>query len=100
MDRRRVGTVGLLVLAGFTAVQAAEVKYSGRVAGENFGSGVNVEALETYTLIDLKPIDFSGKTTFSAQARAALGTLAKQWSKESVIEVRGYADGAGSPEQD
>jgi outer membrane protein OmpA-like peptidoglycan-associated protein len=98
MDRFRVTRLAVLVLAGFVAVQAAEPK--NRVPRETFGSAVNVEALEDYTLIDLKPIYFIGKTTFSAQARAALGTLAKQWPKESVIEIRGYADGAGSPEQD
>jgi outer membrane protein OmpA-like peptidoglycan-associated protein len=92
MERRRVLSLGVLVLASF--VNAAELK--NRAPRETFGTAVNVDALEDSTLIDLRAIHFIGKTTWSAQDKTTLASMAKQWPKEAVIEIRGYADGAGS----
>jgi outer membrane protein OmpA-like peptidoglycan-associated protein len=94
MDRPRITTLAVLVLAGFVAAQAAELKNP--VPREKFGTGVSAEDLENYALVDLKPIYFIGRTTCSAQAKALLSTQAKQWPTQSIIEVRGYADDTGS----
>ena len=92
MDRRRFASLGVLVLTSY--VHAAELK--NRAPREAFGTAVNVDALEDSTLIDLRAIHFIGRTTWSAQEKTALASLAKQWPKEALIEIRGYADGAGS----
>ncbi|HLX45269.1 MAG TPA: OmpA family protein [Bryobacteraceae bacterium] len=86
--------VGALILAGFVSVQASELKSP--VPREKFGTSVSAEDLESYALVDLKPIYFIGRITCSAQAKASLSTRAKEWPVHSIIEVRGYADNAGS----
>ena len=93
MDRRMT-RLGMLILAAFASVQAAALKAP--IPREKFGIAVSAEDLESYALIDLKPVYFVGRTTCSAQAKALLSTAAKQWPTQSVIEVRGYADDAGS----
>jgi flagellar motor protein MotB len=86
--------VGALILAGFVSVQASELNTP--VPREKFGTAVSAEDLERYALVDLKSIYFIGRTTCSAQAKASLGARAKEWPTQSIIEVRGYADNAGS----
>jgi hypothetical protein len=97
MNVPRVMNLGVLILAVFASVQAAELKAP--VPREKFGAAVSAEDLEKYALIDFKPVYFIGRTTCSAQAKAMLKTDTKQWPPQSIIEVRGYADDAGSAGQ-
>jgi outer membrane protein OmpA-like peptidoglycan-associated protein len=94
MESRRLAGIGALIVTGLISIQAAELK--NRIPGETFGAAVSAEDLENYALVDLKPIYFIGRTTCAAQARATLSSQAKQWPADSIIEVRGYADTAGS----
>jgi outer membrane protein OmpA-like peptidoglycan-associated protein len=94
MNHRRITTLGMLIVTGFASIQASELKNP--VPRERFGTAISAEDLENYALIDLKPVYFIGRTTCSAQAKASLTTHAKQWPTQSIIEVRGYADNAGS----
>ena len=94
MDRRRGTTLAVLILTVSAAAHAAELKNP--VPRERFGTAVSAEDLENYALVDLKPVYFIGRTTCSAQAKASLSMAAKQWPTQSIIEVRGYADDAGS----
>jgi outer membrane protein OmpA-like peptidoglycan-associated protein len=93
MDRRRM--ISLAVLTVFTCAYGAESKSPLK----DFGSAVNVESLKGYTLIELKTIHFLGRTTSSAQEQALLVKLARQWPKQAVIEVQGYAHGSSSPSE-
>jgi outer membrane protein OmpA-like peptidoglycan-associated protein len=94
MNRRRITTLGMLLVTGFVSAHAAELKNP--VPREKFGTAVSAEDLENYELIDLKPVYFIGRSTWSAQAKGSLSAHAKQWPAHSIIEVRGYADDAGS----
>jgi outer membrane protein OmpA-like peptidoglycan-associated protein len=94
MNCRRITTLGMLIVSGFVTAQAAELKNP--VPRERFGTAVSPEDLETYALMDLKPVYFIGRATCSAQAKSLLSTHARQWPTRSIIEVRGYADDAGS----
>jgi outer membrane protein OmpA-like peptidoglycan-associated protein len=95
MDRRRLTSVAVLILSVCGAASAAKVKNA--APREAFGTMVSAEALENYTLVELKSVYFLGKTTCSAQEKALLANEMKQWPKPAVIEIRGYADGAASP---
>ena len=70
MERRRVLSLGVLVLASF--VNAAELK--NRAPRETFGTAVNVDALEDSTLINaiLDMFARKGPDIFEAQLTALL----------------------------
>ncbi len=60
-------------------------------------------ALESYRLVTLSSAHFAaGAWALTAEEKAALEALAKRFcrTEQTVIELRGYADGAGSAEQD
>lgn len=65
-------------------------------------TSAEVRALENATLVDLKRVYFtSGATKVMADDRAVLDDLVGRLIRvsDSVIELRGYADGAATPEQ-
>jgi outer membrane protein OmpA-like peptidoglycan-associated protein len=94
MNCRRIMKLAMLIVTSVASTQAAELKNP--VPREPFGTAVNAEDLENYTLVDLKPVYFLGRATCSAQVKASLSMAAKQWPTQGIIEVRGYADDAGS----
>jgi outer membrane protein OmpA-like peptidoglycan-associated protein len=66
-------------------------------------AGSNLEDLERFRLLIRKSVHFElGKSDLSPAEKASLCSLAKRFgrTKQAVIELRGYADGAGSTEQD
>lgn len=61
------------------------------------------EALESYRLLTLSSAHFaSGTPELTAGEKASLEDLAKRFCRadQTVIELRGYADGTGSTERD
>lgn len=84
---------GFAILAVSTAnIQASEVKRAYRETA--------ADALEDYNLASLNRIYFAyGKSGASREEKIALGKVVNTMGAGSIIELRGYADGAGSPEK-
>jgi OOP family OmpA-OmpF porin len=62
-----------------------------------------VQSLESYRLLTLTSAHFvAASLDLSADEKTALGDLAKRvcHTDETVVELRGYADGAGSTKKD
>jgi len=99
---RQLNAFAVLVIAGISSIQASGRANSVRAYRETGPAVSSAEVLENYTLASLNRIYFvAGKCDLSREEKTSLGTLVKQFalSSQSVIELRGYADGAGSPEQ-
>lgn len=99
---RKLNGLVVLVMAGISSVQAYGRENSARIYRETGPALSNAEALENYTLASLNRIYFAtGKCDLSRDEKTSLGNLVKRLglTSQSVVELRGYADGAGSPQQ-
>jgi outer membrane protein OmpA-like peptidoglycan-associated protein len=70
---------------------------------QTINASASVEALENYRLVKLKRVYFApGKAHLSSEDEISLGQLVSRFRRTNqfVIELRGYADGAGSTDQD
>ena len=89
--------MGMLCVASVTEARAAET--AGSVYRESTKPAVSVESLETYTLVKLNRVYFNYEASdLSAEEKLALNDVARRFSAstQSVIELRGYADGMES----
>jgi outer membrane protein OmpA-like peptidoglycan-associated protein len=81
----------MLVIGGAN-IQASDLKRGYRETAS--------DALEDYSLASLRRIYFTfGRSDTSREEKTALGKLVNTMGAGSIIEVRGYADGAGSTEK-
>jgi outer membrane protein OmpA-like peptidoglycan-associated protein len=81
----------MLVIGGAN-IQASDLKRGYRETAS--------DALEDYQLTTLKRINFTcGKSIASRDEKASLSKLVNTVGTTSIIELRGYADGAGSTEK-
>jgi outer membrane protein OmpA-like peptidoglycan-associated protein len=94
---RTISVLGVAILASMgSALGGSSVTPADQVARPS------VASLENYTLLSRDSAHFAlGKADLSPEGRASLGSLANRLSRtlQAVIELRGYADGAGSTEQ-
>jgi OOP family OmpA-OmpF porin len=80
--------------------QAAEPEGTAVARQASPATAAQIEALENYNLVSLKRVHFSaGHSNPTRSEQAMLDQSAKTLSERtnSVIELRGYADGAASP---
>jgi outer membrane protein OmpA-like peptidoglycan-associated protein len=95
---RTISVLGAAMLAWLSSAVAA----SNATPSAQQLSRPSVEALENYRLLSRNCAHFAvGKVELSPEERASLTALSNRLgqTKQAVIELRGYADGAGSTEQ-
>ena len=93
---------GMALIAGIAVLSTARLEGSG-LGHQTFDAPASAEALENYRLVKLQRVYFAlGKADLSAEDEISLSQLAKRFCRTNqfVIELRGYADGAGSVERD
>jgi outer membrane protein OmpA-like peptidoglycan-associated protein len=96
---RKLGGVGVLAVASVASIQAGEREAMAPSLHVRPAAASEVEALENYSLVSLTSAHFaSGRADLRHEERAAVDQLAKRLCQtaDSVIELRGYADGAVS----
>ena len=103
MGRRSLSTTlnvfGIALIASIPALKAASSENVGLGHYEAVGAAVSVEALEDYKLVKLKRVYFaSRKSKLTIENEISLGQFVRRFCRTNqfVIELRGYADDAGS----
>lgn len=99
MNRANISILRVFGIA-FLAGIAAQAEGLGH---QTFDVPASVEALENYRLVKLKRVYFaSGRADLSIEDKTSLGQFVSRFCRTNqiVIELRGYADGEGSTEQD
>lgn len=94
---RKLGGVGVLAIAFVATIQAGEREAMAPSLHVRPTTASEIEALENYSVVELTSANFaSGRAHLRREERAALDQLAKRLCQttDSVIELRGYADGA------
>jgi outer membrane protein OmpA-like peptidoglycan-associated protein len=90
---------GIALIASIPAVKATSPENIGLGRYEAASAPVSVEALEDYKLVKLKRVYFaSRKSDLSLEEEMSLGQFVRRFCRTNqfVIELRGYADDAGS----
>jgi outer membrane protein OmpA-like peptidoglycan-associated protein len=101
LERTSLKKIGVLGVAMLASVGSALGGSSVAPADQRVARP-SVESLENYTLLSRDSAHFKlGKVDLSTEERASLAGLANRLvqTRQAVIELRGYADGAGSTEQ-
>jgi outer membrane protein OmpA-like peptidoglycan-associated protein len=103
MGRRSLNSIlsafGIALIASTPAVKAASPENAGLSRYDAVGAPVSVEALEDYRLVKLKRVYFaSRKSDLSVEEEISLSQFVSRFCRTNqfVIELRGYADDAGS----
>jgi outer membrane protein OmpA-like peptidoglycan-associated protein len=92
--------LAVLVIASATNVRASDREKLGRSSYEASAAIPNIEGLESYQLTNLKRIYFAcGKSDASQELKTSLRNLVNIVGEGSIIELRGFADSAGSLEK-
>jgi outer membrane protein OmpA-like peptidoglycan-associated protein len=93
---------GLALIASIAALKTDRLEAAGS-GNQTFDAPVSGDVLESYRLVKLKRVYFAlGKADLSMEDQISLGQFARRFCRmnQIVIELRGYADGAGSTDQD
>jgi outer membrane protein OmpA-like peptidoglycan-associated protein len=99
---RKLGGFGVLAGLCVTSLLAGERETVALNLHGASATSASIEALESDRLVAVKSAHFdSGNTDLKLDEKAALDNFARRFcaAKESIIELRGYADGAGSAAQ-
>jgi outer membrane protein OmpA-like peptidoglycan-associated protein len=92
--------VGVLLASSVLPGRAAEAEGVAMHRPVDNATAAQIEALEDYRLVSLKRVHFSAsQSDLNRNEKAALEQIAKTLSERTttIIELRGYSDGASSP---
>jgi outer membrane protein OmpA-like peptidoglycan-associated protein len=93
---------GLGLIASIASLKADRLDAAGP-GRQTFDAPASSEVLEDYRLVKLKRVYFAlGKADLSIEDQISLGQFVRRFCRmnQIVVELRGYADGAGSREHD
>lgn len=99
----RLSAFAALVGLCLTGLQAAELENVSLVLHEPSDTSASIQALENDRMVALKSAHFGlGNADLKLDEIAALDNFVRRFcsASESIIELRGYAEGAGSAAQD
>jgi len=91
---------GVLLIASFVPSQAGPADGARVDRQTATATAAQIDALESYSVVSLKRVHFSaGHSNVSRSEQATLAQIPSTLSEHSasVIELRGYADGAATP---